>query len=159
MTANRKPRATAARKNTRRPEAKVRAGSDRGCGLCGKTRALTRTGCCEQWICDDEHNYVLFSYARTSCFRNHRRYTPCGYHFAEGHWGDWRECDRRRREFETQMYVYDGTNEYNFVKLENPPAYDPTLCARCGAVIRLAEDAYVMKGNGDYCARCSRALR
>jgi hypothetical protein len=36
------------------------------CGLCGKTQNLTRTDCCDQWICDDEHEYVLFSYARNS---------------------------------------------------------------------------------------------
>jgi len=53
------------------------------------------------------------------------------------------------------MYVYYGTNEYNFVKLENPPSYSPTRCKRCRRVIRLAEDAYTMKGTGYYCDRCS----
>jgi hypothetical protein len=57
------------------------------------------------------------------------------------------------------MYVYYGTNEYNFVKLENPPTYEPTRCTKCGKVIRLAEDAYSIKGKGYYCARCSPALR
>jgi hypothetical protein len=57
------------------------------------------------------------------------------------------------------MYVYYGTNEYNFVKLENPPSYEPTLCETCGKVIRLAEDTYSMKGEGYYCARCSPMLR
>jgi len=46
------------------------------------------------------------------------------------------------------MYVFYGTNEYNFVKLENPPSYEPTLCTKCGKVIRLAADAYTMKGKG-----------
>jgi hypothetical protein len=32
-------------------------------GLCGKTKKLTKTECCGQWICDDEDKYVLFSYA------------------------------------------------------------------------------------------------
>jgi len=41
------------------------------CGLCGKKRKLTRTECCGQWICDDEDQYVLFSYAQNSCYRNH----------------------------------------------------------------------------------------
>src|SRR3989338_8005647 len=53
------------------------------CGLCGKTRNLTKTECCGNWICDDEHKYVIFSYARNSCYRNHRRYTLCGSHHAE----------------------------------------------------------------------------
>src|ERR1039458_3867900 len=39
------------------------------CGLCGKKGKLTRTECCGQWICDDEDNYVVFSYARNSCHR------------------------------------------------------------------------------------------
>jgi len=60
------------------------------CGLCGKTTNLTKTECCGQWICDDEDQYVPFSYARNSCYRNHRLYTLCGYHYAEGHPGDWK---------------------------------------------------------------------
>ena len=36
------------------------------CGLCGKRGGLIQTECCGQWICDDEDNYVLFSYARNS---------------------------------------------------------------------------------------------
>lgn len=160
MTAGRTPRATRAGKNKRATEpTKTRTGLGRRCGLCGKTRSLTRTECCGQWICDDEHKYVLFSYARNSCFRNHRRYTLCGYHHAEKHAGDWRECQRCREEIRTEMYVWYGTNEYNFVKLENPPSYEPTLCTECGAVIRLAEDAYTMKGKGYYCARCSPVLQ
>ena len=124
------------------------------CGLCGKRRELTRTACCGQRICDDQHKYVMFSYARNSCFRNHHRYTLCAHHSAENHRGDWRECLRCRNDFETEMYVYYGTNEYNFVKLDNPPSYAPTLCKQCGAIIRLAEDAYAMMGNAYYCARC-----
>ncbi len=32
-----------------------------------------------------------------------------------------------RESFETEMYVYYGTNEYNFEVLENPPEYEPTF--------------------------------
>ena len=96
----------------------------------------------------------MFSYTRYSCFRNHHRYTLCAHHSAETHRGDWRECLRCRNDFETEMYVYYGTNEYNFVKLDNPPNYAPTLCKQCGAIIRLAEDAYAMMGNAYYCERC-----
>jgi hypothetical protein len=62
-------------------------GSKPKCGLCGKTRKLTKTECCGQWICDDEGKYVIFSYARNSCSRNHRRFTLCGYHYTEEHEG------------------------------------------------------------------------
>jgi hypothetical protein len=116
------------------------------CGLCGKTRNLTKTECCGNWICDDEHKYVLFSYARNSCSRNHRRFTLCGSHHAEEHPGDWKNCDKCRRDFETEMYVWYGTNEYNFEKLPNPPSYKPTKCSKCGTVINLSEDAYSIRG-------------
>lgn len=35
------------------------------CGLCGKTRNLTKTECCGNWICDDYDKYVLFPMPRT----------------------------------------------------------------------------------------------
>lgn len=39
--------------------------------------------------------------------------------------------------------------------LENPPAYEPTKCARCKRVIKLGEDGYSMKGGKYYCYKCS----
>jgi len=71
---------------------RVPQGAGRRCGLCGKTGRLTRTECCGKWICDDADEYVMFSYARNSCYRNHDRFTLCGYHHTEGHAGDWKEC-------------------------------------------------------------------
>jgi hypothetical protein len=53
------------------------------------------------------------------------------------------------------MYVWYGTNEYNFVKLENPLAYKPTRCKQCNAVIRLGEDGYTRSHEGYFCERCS----
>ena len=140
---------------TRISVGKSATGGVRQCGLCGKTGRLTRTECCGNWLCDDEENYVLFSYARNSCRRNHRRYTLCGYHHTEEHSGSWQECAACRSEIETEMYVYFGTNEYNFEKLENPPSYRPTHCATCGAVISLGEDGYSIRGNEYWCQRCS----
>jgi hypothetical protein len=125
------------------------------CGLCGKTKNLTRTECCGNWICDDEHKYVMFSYARNSCHRNHSRYTLCAFHFNEGHAGDWKDCPKCRQELETEMYVWYGTNEYNFEKLDNPPDFEPTKCANCGKVIRLAYDGYSYGAGGYRCMDCS----
>jgi len=126
------------------------------CGLCGKTNNLIKTECCGQWICDDEDQYVLFSYARNSCHRNHSRFTLCGYHYTEGHPGDWKTCPQCRDAFPTEIYVYYGTNEYNFEKLENPPEYEPTKCAKCDKIISLGEDGYTMKPGGDYiCEDCA----
>lgn len=128
------------------------------CGLCGKTRNVTKTECCGNWICDDEHKYVIFSYARNSCYRNHRRYTLCGSHHAEEHPGDWKECLKCREDFEPEMVVWYGTNEYNFEKLPNPPAYKPTKCSQCGTVIVLGEDAYSIRpckaGREYWCEEC-----
>jgi len=53
------------------------------------------------------------------------------------------------------MYVYYGTNEYNFEKLENPPKYKPTRCAKCKKIISLGEDAYSMKSGKYFCMGCS----
>lgn len=146
------------KKTTRRAQRTTRASDweQPRCGLCGKTKNLTRTECCGNWICDDEYKYVLFSFARNSCHRNHSRYTLCAYHFYEGHLGDWQTCPQCRESFETEMYVWYGTNEYNFVKLENPPSYEPTRCASCGRVIRLGEDGYTITPDSKYfCLECA----
>jgi hypothetical protein len=136
------------------PARKVAAKEKPRCGLCGKRGKLTKTECCGQWICDDEDNYVLFSYARNSCSRNHRRFTLCGYHFMEQHKGNWQNCKKCRKEIGTEMYVYYGTNEYNFVKLVDPPTYEPTRCTGCKKIIRLAEDGYSVSSEGTYCMDC-----
>jgi hypothetical protein len=125
------------------------------CGLCGSTtKPLTRTPCCGNWICDDEDDYVLFSYATNSCHRNHDRYTLCSYHYNERHTGRWQDCDKCRKGFETEIYVWYGTNEYNFEKLANPPKFEPTHCGDCGHVIHLGTDGYLLSEGKYYCGRC-----
>ena len=136
----------------------VTGGAERPkCGLCGATKKLTRTECCGNWICDDEGKYVLFSYAHTSCSRNHRRYTICGYHFEAGHDGPWKECQKCRKDINPELYAYNATNEYNFDVLENPPPFEPTKCSKCGQVIRLSEGGYSMKGGQYKCFKCTSA--
>jgi hypothetical protein len=125
------------------------------CGLCGRRGDLTKTPCCGQWICDDAHTYRLFSYARNSCYRNHDRYTLCAAHYHEGHAGHWKECRDCKNAFETEMYVYYGTNEYNFEVLENPPEFAPTRCDGCGAIIVLSEGGYSMGADGYLCDTCT----
>ncbi len=126
------------------------------CGLCGSTdKPLKRTECCDHWVCDDEDQYVPFSFARNSCARNHDRYTLCSYHYHEGHTGKWQDCEQCRASFETEIYVYYGTNEYNFEKLLNPPAFEPTHCANCGKVISLGYDGYMQSGKDYFCQRCA----
>jgi len=128
---------------------------DVSCVLCGKSENLTRTECCGALICDDESDYVLFSYAHNSCHRNHSRYTLCASHYNEQHEGEWQQCEECRQGSETEMYVWYGTNEYNFVKLENPPEFKPTKCAKCKRVIKMGEGGYSMKGGEYFCDRCS----
>lgn len=153
-----KSRKKAGRKRpAKRKASRGRSTPSRKCGLCGATKNLTKTECCNQWICDDEQEYVLFSYARNSCSRNHRRYTLCGNHFAEGHSGHWKDCEECRKGMETEMYVYYGTNEYNFEVLENPPEFEPTKCAKCGAVIVLADGGYSYGRGGYKCGSCTAA--
>jgi hypothetical protein len=143
------------KRNTVSADVESKSKKQQRCGLCGKTKNLTKTECCGNWICDDEDQYVLFSYARNSCFRNHRRYTLCGYHYAEGHTGYWKDCPQCREDIETEMYVYYVTNEYNFEKLENPPDYEPKKCSQCGVVIRLGVEGHSQKGNEYWCEACT----
>lgn len=115
------------------------------CELCGKRKKpREQTDCCGHWICNDENEYVLFSYARNSCSRNHRRFTLCGFHHIEKHKGDWKTCKKCRESFEheLEMYVWYGTNEYNFEKLKNPPKFKPTYCSKCGTRIILPDEGY-----------------
>jgi hypothetical protein len=142
--------------STKRATAKAPAAKAKPrCGLCGKRGKLTKTECCDQWICDDTENYVLFSYARNSCARNHGRYTLCAHHYNEGHQGGWQDCKKCRKDIEPEMYAYYGTNDYNFVKLTNPPPFEPTRCTGCNAIIRLAEDGYTVSSDGTYCMVCA----
>ena len=124
------------------------------CGLCGKAGKVTMTDCCGNWICNDHEKYVLFSYARNSCSRNHDRYTLCGFHHNERHAGHWKECKECRASFKTEISVWYGTNEYNFEKLDNPPAFEPTLCGDCGQVIHLGTDGYSQLGDKYMCVKC-----
>ncbi|MEL6137131.1 MAG: hypothetical protein AAFR42_06955 [Cyanobacteria bacterium J06628_6] len=97
----------------------------------------------------------MFSYAYNSCIRNHRRYMLCGIHHANEHEGDWQDCSECRDLYETELYVYFGTNEYNFEKLKNPPAYKPTRCVECNRIIRLAYEGHTMGQEGYTCEKCS----
>jgi hypothetical protein len=53
-----------------------------------------------------------------------------------------------------EMYVYYGTNDHNFEKLADPPAFEPTRCAGCNRVIKLATDGYSISADGTYCMSC-----
>ena len=127
------------------------------CGLCGKkNKTCDKIECCGNWVCGDESDYVLFSHSRDICVRNHRRFTLCGYHHMEGHEGGWKDCKKCLNDFkhELEMYVWYGTNEYNFEKLLNPPKFEPTYCAGCKKIISLSNGGYGTFGGKYVCDKC-----
>jgi hypothetical protein len=131
-------------------------GKPRVCGLCGRgTKKLTTTECCGNTICDDLHEYVTFSYARNSCYRNHSNQTICAFHHHETHPGPWQECELCRRDQVPELYAWYATNEYNFEKLENPPPFEPTLCDGCGKRIVLTEGGYMLSKGKHLCEACA----
>lgn len=67
---------------------KVPSSKKRACGICGATRKLMKSECCDNWICNDEHKY------KESCKRSHQKYSICGYHYFEKHPGKWQDCDK-----------------------------------------------------------------
>lgn len=109
------------------------------CCLCGKKTKLIKTDCCDHRICDDSDKYILFSYARNSCQRNHDRYTLCSYHHNEGHKGDRKECKKCRNDFDDETYAYYASNECNWDPLKNPPSFTPQKCHICHKNVYVSE--------------------
>lgn len=124
------------------------------CGLCGSAGNLTRTPCCGNLICDDLDEYVMFSYARNSCYRNHSHQTVCAFHHNAEHAGDWKTRDECRSKCPPELYAWYVTNEYNFEKVANPPPFEPTLCDRCGKRIVQPAGGYVRGPQGIWCQAC-----
>jgi hypothetical protein len=54
------------------------------------------------------------------------------------------------------MYVWYGTNEYNFEKLPNPPSFEPTKCSKCGVVIKLGIEGFTQSGDEYWCEACGQ---
>ncbi len=129
------------------------------CGLCGSTqKALTKTFCCDHWICNDEHTYAPFSYARDSCYRNHDRYTLCSYHYYEKHTGSWQDCEQCKSDFDLPDYVNMGTNEYNFEVLKNLEKVT-IACVNCGFTADTIDAFPYQTSKGYYCPqkKCQEA--
>lgn len=127
-------------------------------GPCGKTKNLIKTPRCDNWICDDMHEYVAFSYATNSCYRNHDRYTLCSYHYHENHPGNWQNCEKCKDAFEIENHADFGTNDFNFEKLTNPPEI-LIKCANCNFQSNSAQDFAFQTSKGWYCdkKKCQEA--
>ncbi len=125
------------------------------CELCRRVSDhLRETECCGRMVC-----MVLlsdgWSLSKSSCLIKHGRFTLCGAHHAERHGGDWKSCEVCPKTWPLEMYVWYGTNKWNFEKLENPPSYEPTHCAGCGRVIVLSKDGYSRDPAGSHrCVNC-----
>lgn len=129
------------------------------CGLCGSTKKkLTKTICCNNWICDDADTYQIFSYARNSCYRNHDRYTLCSYHNNENHKGKWQDCKDCKDNFDLPSYTEMGTNEYNFERLENPEKFTIS-CVNCKFTANSIDKFAYRTLKGYYCTKekCQKA--
>ena len=123
------------------------------CGLCGSSKKkLIKTECCNNWICDDSHTYMIFSYARNSCYRNHDRYTLCSYHHREEHEGRWQDCKACKDSFDVPNYTDMGTNDYNFEVLDNPEKYTIT-CVNCNSIVDSLNKISYQTSKGDYCIK------
>jgi len=142
--------------------------ADSNWGLCGKQGPLTRTWCCERVICDDTDQYQLFSYSNVSCYRNHSRYTLCGFHhnINEGHASTWHDCQKCKEDIgDLETYVADGTSQFNFIdeKLVNPPTFEPCDFSTCSRVIKQNSEPYcrLPREGGFACSDCQpvRLLR
>ncbi|EGG22262.1 hypothetical protein DFA_04380 [Cavenderia fasciculata] len=123
------------------------------CGLCGKSGKLTRTPCCNNVICDDWDNYVLFSQANNSCSRNHDRNTVCSVHYMQKHGGPWQTCQVCKRGSPPAMYAHGATNKYNFSPLKNVKLI-PFKCAMCGHTSTDKFDFPTVGSGGYYCKKC-----
>jgi len=86
--------------------------------------------------------------------RGHSRYTICSQHHEEGHPGHWKDCQESRDSYEPEMYAWFTTNEYNTDPLKDPPPFEPTHCAACGKVIRLAHEPNMLFAGACYCTAC-----
>jgi hypothetical protein len=93
--------------------------------------------------------------SKSSCLVKHSRFTLCGAHHSEEHGGDWKSCEVCPETWPLEMYVWYGTNKWNFEKLENPPSYEPTHCGGCGRVIVLSKGGYSQNPDGSHrCMDC-----
>ncbi|GAQ84877.1 hypothetical protein KFL_002100070 [Klebsormidium nitens] len=139
------------------------AGEVKKCGLCGnRERPLTKTKCCNHWICDDAREYQLFSYDKNCCYRNHKRYTLCASHHDEGHGGDWRTCQTCKDYFQDPWEWWwrgrnfdDFRSQYNFEVLPDTIPKPPMpRCSDCNRGIDTRLEAHSLGRTGILCTGC-----
>ncbi|WP_425363556.1 hypothetical protein [Candidatus Tisiphia endosymbiont of Hybos culiciformis] len=125
------------------------------CQLCGSTtKPLTTTDCCNNLLCDDAHTYVVFSYAKNSCYRNHDRYTLCSSHYQDNHQGKWQDCKKCKADFNEVDYVEMATNRYNFkTEALKGLARVTIICVNCQFKSDKMDDFAFRTSQGFYCSK------
>ncbi|KAG5177573.1 hypothetical protein JKP88DRAFT_332136 [Tribonema minus] len=127
------------------------------CGICGRTEPLSLTPCCQNLICNRQHEYELFSYSREFCDRSHDRYTACGFHHGAGHAGDWRTCERCAADFNDDYWY--SNNGYNFTPGPAPPkgSFHTAECDVCKGRVHRGFEGYSTYRGQVSCNDCTSA--
>ncbi len=119
---------------------------------------LTFTECCNLPICDNSHEYKMFSYSRDFCSRSHDRYTACASHFHEEHGGDWRECAECNSDNGLGARPWYSTNRFCVTPcLEKflPQGSMLTFpCESCKCRMLPGHCGYTFSGGKYFCSNC-----
>jgi hypothetical protein len=134
------------------------------CFICGAGQDEVKLGfteCCNASVCDNEEEYVMFSYSRDLCKRSHSRYTSCGFHHTEGHEGDWRVCSKCPNSGEggnsRSWYATNGFNVTPVLEADIPQGSHITKpCDGCKRRITPGHDGETCHPDGrNTCTSCS----
>eukprot|EP01029_Cantina_marsupialis_P001853 TRINITY_DN11687_c0_g1_i1.p1 TRINITY_DN11687_c0_g1~~TRINITY_DN11687_c0_g1_i1.p1 ORF type:complete len:291 (-),score=40.62 TRINITY_DN11687_c0_g1_i1:162-1034(-) len=129
----------------------AKADGKSGCFICGSETNLVLTDCCGLPVCNNEDEYTLGSYKRDYCIRNHNRYTNCGHHHSEGHYGDWRNCSGCIEE------VWRGTNGWNSTPMLDKHikkgAMLSSCCVNCGNRVMTGWEKHSTDSRRNICCR------
>jgi len=72
------------------------------CDFCGREGVpLIKTRCCNKWICCDT-DYISIR-GGDYCQFEHENYSPCYFHYNEGHQGKLSECKECRELFDDDI--------------------------------------------------------
>ncbi len=135
----------------------------KACILCNNESKLTKTECCNVWLCNGREDNASNANAgpnSNNCNANHNQFTLCAIHHNQKHKDqDWRKCEKCKESFQVQIHTWLGTNQYNHVKLEDSAKMEPTTCKCCKKVINLDADGFVQKSDGSiHCKKCENIM-
>lgn len=132
-----------AKKPATKGPSKSRAPRGTKCGICGENKpsvSLVKTKCCDKWIHNDLTKYRPFSFY-SSCYRNHERYTMCGFHYTESHSGKWKKCSECTKDMSCheEMFDFPDTDDEIEANTSKKAASKPKPSPKPKAVSKKAE--------------------